>query len=331
MNQDIRLSIAFNNHRKRKRLVRLLGFGAEVYLIDLWLKVAVDNPSGHLAGWDEEDIADACGWMGDPMELVGALIDSLWLEKDTDGEYFIHDWCEHQPWACAADDRADKARFSKLAQVNRAKYEELKASGVNAVSKEEYRKLLEPSRVKEETPATAQRGISDSPATASGSPAPAPSPSPTPSPSPSPNEIQTPLPPAGGVDEVAENNPDEKFEFSGRPPKAYHPQFENFWDKYPARMGKKGSKRKAFDAWWRSMRNRQTTPAQIVEDILRLRSTYGDFPPDAVTWVNGQRWEDEIHTVPQGPPPSCRGGRLQGTELLKHNTQVAAEFLGRTA
>ena len=49
--------------------------------------VAVDKPSGHLAGWDEEDIADACGWMREPRELVDALIESLWIEKAVEGEY----------------------------------------------------------------------------------------------------------------------------------------------------------------------------------------------------------------------------------------------------
>ncbi len=41
MTADIRISTAFKNHRKRKRLQRLLGFGAEVYLVDLWLRVSL--------------------------------------------------------------------------------------------------------------------------------------------------------------------------------------------------------------------------------------------------------------------------------------------------
>ncbi|SCY46293.1 hypothetical protein [Desulfoluna spongiiphila] len=326
MNQDIRLSIAFNNHRKRRRLARLLGFGAEVYLIDLWLKVAVDRPSGHLEGWDEEDIADACGWMEDPKKLVAALVETQWLEKDTEGEYSIHDWCEHQPWACSAEDRADKARFSKLAQVNRAKYDELKENGVNAISKEEYRKVLEPSRVMGTLLGDRQPAASDSPAVASVSPAPAPTPSPTPSPSP--NVKQKPLPPAGGAGEEPSQQAKAKSEFSGRPTKAYHPTFETFWAEYPARRGRKGNKRKAFDAWWKSMRHKRNNPDQIIADIIRLRDTYGEFPPDAVTWINGQRWEDEVHPCPPPKPAMRQTGRLQGSELLAHNTRVAAEFLG---
>ncbi|VVS91046.1 hypothetical protein [Desulfoluna spongiiphila] len=319
MNQDIRLSIAFNNHRKRRRLARLLGFGAEVYLIDLWLKVAVDRPSGHLEGWDEEDIADACGWMEDPKKLVTALVETQWLEKDAEGVYSIHDWCEHQPWAYKVNDRADASRFSRLAQVNRAKYDELKAQGVKAISREEYDALAQPERLSGDTPANRQ------PVASEGQPLAGPFPFPSLH---IPNTKQKPLPPAGGACEPPSQQAKAKPEFSGRPPKAYHPTFETFWAEYPARKGRKGNKRKAFDAWWKSMRHKRNNPDQIIADIIRLRDTYGEFPPDAVTWINGQRWEDEVHECPP-PKPSMRPtGRLQGADLLAHNTRVAAEFLG---
>ncbi len=119
MNKDIRLATSFKGHRKRKRLIRLLGFGAEVYLIDLWLTVAMDCPEGVLIGWDEEDIADACDWEEEPQKLVDALIESHWLEKDADGEYALHDWCEHQGWACRAKERSEIAK--KAAEVRWAK------------------------------------------------------------------------------------------------------------------------------------------------------------------------------------------------------------------
>lgn len=81
MNKDIRLATLFRGYRKRKKLERLLGFGAEVYIIDIWLTAAENCPEGALTGWDEEGIADACNWEGEPKELVDALIKSRWLEK----------------------------------------------------------------------------------------------------------------------------------------------------------------------------------------------------------------------------------------------------------
>jgi len=110
MNSDIRLSIGFKNHRKRKRLRRILGDRADSYLIDLWLTVAIDRPGGILTGWSAEDVADACSWEGDPLELVDAFVESGWIEYDEDGVMLVHDWREHQGWACGAKSRAEQAR-----------------------------------------------------------------------------------------------------------------------------------------------------------------------------------------------------------------------------
>jgi 5-methylcytosine-specific restriction endonuclease McrA len=132
MNKDIRLATGFKGHRKRKRLVRALGFGAEIYLIDLWLTVAVDCPEGILVGWDEEDICDACGWEKEPEELITALINSNWLEKNSDGDYALHDWCDHQGWACKARVRSDAAkaaaasRWGKKESVKKTRAERMK-------------------------------------------------------------------------------------------------------------------------------------------------------------------------------------------------------------
>ena len=110
MNTDIRIATSFKGHRKRKKLVRLIGPRAEVYLIDLWITVAMDCPDGVLVGWDEGDIADACDWPDDPKKLVDSLIEANLLAKDSDGNYVIHGWCEHQGWACKAKQRSESAR-----------------------------------------------------------------------------------------------------------------------------------------------------------------------------------------------------------------------------
>lgn len=109
MNKDIRLATSFKGHRKRKRLRRLIGDRSDSYLIDLWLTVAMDCPDGVLTGWDTDDIADACGWDGDPEDLVTALVQSKWLERNSEGILSVHDWCEHQGWACKAKERSETA------------------------------------------------------------------------------------------------------------------------------------------------------------------------------------------------------------------------------
>ncbi len=78
-------------------------------MIDLWLTAAEDRPEGVLTGWDDTDIALAAGWEGDPLELVKSLIDCGWLDVLEDGTYKLHDWEEHQGWACGAKARSEKA------------------------------------------------------------------------------------------------------------------------------------------------------------------------------------------------------------------------------
>lgn len=132
-------------------------------------------------------------------------------------------------------------------------------------------------------------------------------------------ETNTPQPPSGGQGDKSPEDPPLKPEFSGRVPQVYHPDFERFWAEYPMRGGKKGSKRKAFEAWWRAMRDGLTTPEKIIADIVRLRASYGEFPPDAVTWINGRRWEDEVskQTLPTPIPRGKPNGNIFDTLVNK--------------
>ena len=109
MNRDIRLATAFKGHRKRKKLRKLIGDGAESYLIDFWITVATDKPDGILTGWDEEDIAFASNWDEEPKTLIDAFLKSGWIDKEN-GVYSVHDWEEHQGWACHAKKRSEAAR-----------------------------------------------------------------------------------------------------------------------------------------------------------------------------------------------------------------------------
>ena len=111
MNTDIRLAISFKGHRKRKKLSRIVGDKSDSYLIDLWITVATDCPDGVLKGWDETDIADACGFIGNASEIVNALLESKWLHRKND-VFTVHDWQEHQVWASKASQRSKSARIA---------------------------------------------------------------------------------------------------------------------------------------------------------------------------------------------------------------------------
>lgn len=104
-------------------------------------------------------------------------------------------------------------------------------------------------------------------------------------------QITTPIP-----DSITDNKPDKKNTntFTGHLPPEYHPEFEKFWSLYPARKGKKNGKRNAFKSWWIAVTKKGRSPDDLIANIIRLKSSYGDYPPDASTWLNGERWDDEI-------------------------------------
>ena len=115
MNKDIRLATSFKGHRKRKKLERILGERATSHLVDLWISVAQDSPEGDLKGWDEEDIAYSGSWQEEPDVFVNALLKCGFLKKNGSGCYEIHDWCDHQGYACKAKERSKQAK--KAAEV----------------------------------------------------------------------------------------------------------------------------------------------------------------------------------------------------------------------
>ena len=114
MNTDIRIEVSFRGHRKRKKLNMILGPGATDYLLDLWIGVAINKPSGVLTGWDEMDIALEAGWDGDAGKFVAALKDSRFLDIDAAGTYSLHNWQKRQPWAANHEARSLSASKNQV-------------------------------------------------------------------------------------------------------------------------------------------------------------------------------------------------------------------------
>ena len=139
MNTDIRLSTGFWLHPKTRKTVKRLGLEGVRSLQILWLWAAQNLPDGNLSGMDWEDIELASDWQGEERAFFDHCL-GVWIDENPEG-YVLHDWQEHNAWAADADDRSDKARFSRLATVNRKAYDALKAKGINAVSREDYARL----------------------------------------------------------------------------------------------------------------------------------------------------------------------------------------------
>ncbi len=140
MNQDIRLKVNFWEHPKTVKLERRLGLAGVKALLVLWMWTAKNKPNGNFLGLDVEDIEIAAGWTGETGALVSCLVGLRFLDQDED-QYFLHNWEKHNPWAFEAETRSNKARLSKLAQINPAIAAKLGREGKTGLNAEEYNKL----------------------------------------------------------------------------------------------------------------------------------------------------------------------------------------------
>jgi hypothetical protein len=109
VNTDIRLRLSFRSHPKTKKLKLKLGPEAVLSFIWLLMFAAESRSDGDLVGLDEEDLALAGDWPGDPKEFVDVLVAVGYLDVIEDG-WRIHDWRDNNPWAAGAKERSEKAR-----------------------------------------------------------------------------------------------------------------------------------------------------------------------------------------------------------------------------
>lgn len=151
LNEDIRISVEFWTHPKTVKLERRLGIEGPKHLQMLWSWVAKNKPDGDLTGMDDEDIEIAASWQGDEGLFIKTLIDLKWIDsrsinessndRSTNEIYSIHDWQDRNPWAANADERSNKARFSRLAKTYPHIHKQLLEKGYCSISKDKYEQL----------------------------------------------------------------------------------------------------------------------------------------------------------------------------------------------
>jgi len=84
-------------HPKTKKLSRLLGVSlpaAVGHLHFFWWWAMDYAQDGDISRYDMDEVADACGWEGEPKILHHALFGSGFIEGG-EGEYHIHDWHDY--------------------------------------------------------------------------------------------------------------------------------------------------------------------------------------------------------------------------------------------
>jgi len=110
MNIDMRLKLGFLDHPKIIKLKRRCGADAVLSLLRLWCYAAENKPGGILSGMDEEDIEIASCW--EHTESMLPVCTELKLITKKGGNYIIHDWKDHNPWAANAESRSETARLA---------------------------------------------------------------------------------------------------------------------------------------------------------------------------------------------------------------------------
>lgn len=111
MADDVRISVALPRHPKTVKLERRLGAEGFRGLIWLFLWVGENRPDGSLRGMTAEDVEIAADWKGQAGQFVSALSEVQFLDGEA-GEYRIHDWAEHNPWAAGRPARIAAAKIA---------------------------------------------------------------------------------------------------------------------------------------------------------------------------------------------------------------------------
>lgn len=111
-------------------------------------------------------------------------------------------------------------------------------------------------------------------------------------------------------------------------PSAYSEAFEAFWSLYPSRNGQKTKKAKAWEVFWKLTSNGSgISPELLVDRIRILAPTYGDFPRDAVTWLNQRGWEDEVGPIRLKPVTQGQARPNKAQALQDQNVAAMNEWL----
>lgn len=91
----LNLDLSYFDHRKTKRLIGLLGRGAEAIPIRLWCYCGTHHcGTGELADYSPQEIESLVGWWGKPGEMLPALL-KVGFVSAADNGYVVHDFLDH--------------------------------------------------------------------------------------------------------------------------------------------------------------------------------------------------------------------------------------------
>ena len=83
--------------KRLQRQLKLPLWQAIGLLEALWHCTLTNAPDGDIGRMSDDDIAAAIEWEGDAMNLIHALVECNWLDRDDAFRLLVHDWSQHVP------------------------------------------------------------------------------------------------------------------------------------------------------------------------------------------------------------------------------------------
>jgi hypothetical protein len=83
--------------KQLKRRLKLAHWQVVGILETLWRVTEANTPEGDIGRLTDDEIAAAFEWEGDASELVAALIDCRWIDRNEAFRLIVHDWSIHCP------------------------------------------------------------------------------------------------------------------------------------------------------------------------------------------------------------------------------------------
>ncbi len=109
----LNLDLDYFQHRKTRRLIGLLGRGAEVLPIKLWNYCGKFHAeSGRLADYSGQEIEAIVEWWGKEGEALKAMLNTGFLKLENKC-YLVPDWLSHQGHIASFKKRAKDAAFKR--------------------------------------------------------------------------------------------------------------------------------------------------------------------------------------------------------------------------
>lgn len=116
----LNLDLNYFDHPKTKRLIGLLGPGAETYPIRLWVYCGkYHHKDGDLSSYTDGEVEAVSGWTGHPGRMLQAMLTVGFLERSESG-LRVHDWQDHAGHFAAYHERAKMAAKQRWEGHSRA-------------------------------------------------------------------------------------------------------------------------------------------------------------------------------------------------------------------